>query len=93
MNQGSDSIPYPLVAVAINREKTSQSALKWTIENLVSKGQILTLVHVNTHPPGVSASLQNDGGNGYKNALDLPMKELFLPFRCFCTRKDVDTLQ
>ncbi|KAK8953930.1 U-box domain-containing protein 52 [Platanthera zijinensis] len=86
MNQGCEAIPYPLVAVAINKDKGSQIALKWTIEHLVSKGQILTLVHVNTHAP---ASLQNDASNGYKSTSDPLMKELFLPFRCFCTRKDI----
>jgi hypothetical protein len=26
---------------------------------------------------------------GYKQPTDPQMKDLFLPFRCFCTRKDV----
>lgn len=28
---------------------------------------------------------------GYKQPTDPQMKDLFLPFRCFCTRKDVRT--
>lgn len=38
----------PSVAVAIDKDKSSQNALKWALENLVSRGQTITLVHVNT---------------------------------------------
>lgn len=34
------------IAVAIDRDKGSQSALKWTVENLLRKGQIVYLLHV-----------------------------------------------
>lgn len=34
------------IAVAIDRDKGSQSALKWAVDNLVGKGQIVYLVHV-----------------------------------------------
>nr|CAD1827877.1 unnamed protein product [Ananas comosus var. bracteatus] len=75
----------PLVAVAIDKDKGSQNALKWAIDNLVTKGQTLVLVHVNTKC--------NSGGQedpaGFKQPTDPQMKELFLPFRCFCTRKDI----
>ncbi|KAL0903339.1 hypothetical protein M5K25_027711 [Dendrobium thyrsiflorum] len=78
---------FPLVAVAISKDKSSQNALKWTIDNLITKGQTITLVHVNTHESG---SQQFDPSNGYKGAVEPHMKELFLPFRCFCTRKDIN---
>ncbi|KAH0461752.1 hypothetical protein IEQ34_009327 [Dendrobium chrysotoxum] len=81
---------FPLVAVAISKDKSSQNALKWTIDNLIAKGQTLTLVHVNTHESGPQ---QYDPSNGYKGALEPHMKELFLPFRCFCTRKDVSNAE
>lgn len=35
-----------LVAVAVDKDKGSQNALKWTVENLLSKGQNLILIHV-----------------------------------------------
>ncbi|XP_068331509.1 U-box domain-containing protein 35-like [Pyrus communis] len=35
-----------LVAVAIDNDKGSQHALKWTIDSLVTRGQALTLLHV-----------------------------------------------
>ncbi|KAK1282510.1 U-box domain-containing protein 34 [Acorus calamus] len=55
-----------LVAVAIDKDKGSQYALKWAVENLVVKGQTIML-----------------------EQLDAQTKALFLPFRCFCTRKDI----
>ncbi|BAF18946.2 Os06g0191900 [Oryza sativa Japonica Group] len=43
-----DTSSYPLVAVCIDKDKNSQNALKWAIDTLVQKGQIIVLVHVNT---------------------------------------------
>ncbi|XP_074590708.1 U-box domain-containing protein 52-like [Curcuma longa] len=71
-----------LVAVAINKNKGSQYALKWTIDNLLTRGQTVILIHVKiTNTP-------NEEGS-YKEPTDQRMKEVFLPFRCFCTRKDI----
>lgn len=37
------------VAVVIDKDKNgSQSALKWALDNLVIRGQTITLVYVNT---------------------------------------------
>jgi nucleoredoxin len=48
--EGGGSKHVPLVAVAIDKDKSSQNALKWALDNVVtSKGQSITLVHVNTH--------------------------------------------
>ena len=115
----------PLVAVAIDKDKGSQNALKWAVDNLLARGQTLTLIHVkltsqpcelpslypllisfllppwlcstlgfhvcSPHPVTAScvtaANLDDDGG--FKEPTDHQSKELFLPFRCFCTRKDV----
>ncbi|KAJ3693472.1 hypothetical protein LUZ60_008952 [Juncus effusus] len=64
----------PLVAVAIDKDKGSQNALKWALDNVISKGQTITLVHVNTH----KSSAGEDAG-----------KEIFVPYRIFCKRKDI----
>lgn len=37
------------VAVAIDKDKGSEYAIKWTINSLLTKGQALTLLHVR-HP-------------------------------------------
>ncbi|XP_072998765.1 U-box domain-containing protein 35-like isoform X1 [Typha latifolia] len=79
---------YPLVAVAIDKDKGSQNALKWAVDNLVSRGQTIALVHVNTR--GTSSGSRDDGNASFKEPTDPQMKELFLPFRFFCTRKDIE---
>ncbi|XP_073116920.1 U-box domain-containing protein 52 isoform X2 [Elaeis guineensis] len=75
-----------LVAVAIDKDKSSQNALKWAVDNLVASGETLILVHVNTKSPSAG---NHDDGACFKEPTDPQMKELFLPFRCFCTRKDI----
>ncbi|KAG7583577.1 Protein kinase domain [Arabidopsis suecica] len=71
------------VAIAIDRDKGSQAALKWAVDNLLTSGETLTLVHVR-----VKQTLANNGTQPNKSGDDV--KELFLPFRCFCTRKDIN---
>ncbi|WOL17397.1 U-box domain-containing protein 52-like [Canna indica] len=70
----------PMVAVAIDKDKSSQNAFKWALDNVVTRGQTLTLVHVNTK--GSSAGHEEDSNS-------FIIREIFSPFRCFCTRKDV----
>ncbi|KAL4302377.1 hypothetical protein GQ457_10G018170 [Hibiscus cannabinus] len=83
------------LAVAIDKDKkNSHHALKWAVDHLVQKGQIILLIHVKSKPNSTAPRLnQISESNG-----DLPFvckdpdpqtRELFLPFRCFCTRKDV----
>ncbi|KAK3007835.1 hypothetical protein RJ639_014337 [Escallonia herrerae] len=86
---------HQLVAVAIDRDKGSKIALKWTIDTLLSKGQTLVLVHVKVKPSGSSTprtnqiSDVNNGTGSVYGDVDSQTQELFLPFHCFCTRKDV----
>ncbi|XP_056174838.1 U-box domain-containing protein 52 isoform X1 [Syzygium oleosum] len=73
-----------LVAVAIDKDKGSQNALKWAVDNLLQRGQTVILVHVKVKSLPVPAM-----PSGPPPRHDLDTKELFLPFRCFCTRKDI----
>ena len=41
---------YGLVAVAIDKDKNSQNALKWAVDHLLQKGQTVILVHVKVKP-------------------------------------------
>lgn len=43
-----------LVAVAIDRDKGSQIALKWTVDNLLGKGHTVVLVHVRVKQTSLS---------------------------------------
>lgn len=45
----SVSQSFPLAAVAVDKDKSSQGALKWALDNVAVKGQTLILIHVNTH--------------------------------------------
>ncbi|MCD9641078.1 hypothetical protein HAX54_026912 [Datura stramonium] len=77
--------------VAIDKDKGSQYALKWAVDNLIGKGKNVTLLHVKVRP---SNSLPNaDVNDGtprvYRSDPDSQAKELFLPFRCFCNRKNI----
>lgn len=36
-----------IVAVAIDKDKYSQHALKWVVEHLLTRGQTVVLIHVN----------------------------------------------
>ncbi|KAG6503741.1 hypothetical protein ZIOFF_036065 [Zingiber officinale] len=45
----SVSQSFPLAAVAVDKDKSSQGALKWALDNVAVRGQTLILIHVNTH--------------------------------------------
>ncbi|CAA0818718.1 Protein kinase protein with adenine nucleotide alpha hydrolases-like domain [Striga hermonthica] len=70
------------VVVAIDKDKGSQAALKWAVDNLLGKGKSVTLLHVKLKT-SAPVPLGNHVG------ADSQSKEFFLPFRCFCTRKDI----
>ncbi|KAH6836373.1 kinase with adenine nucleotide alpha hydrolases-like domain-containing protein [Perilla frutescens var. hirtella] len=88
-----------LVAVAIDKDRGSQIALKWASDNLLVRGQTVILVHVRVRQsaPGLatSPSLASPWPNqastdGSDDVADDPqIKELFLPLRVLCTRKDI----
>ncbi|WCJ37178.1 Protein kinase protein with adenine nucleotide alpha hydrolases-like domain [Euphorbia peplus] len=79
-----------LVAVAIDKDKGSQNALRWALDNLMARGQTVVLVHV-----AQKASYGIHYGNcdiNAKQQLDRMTRDLFLSFHCYCTRKDVQCL-
>ncbi|KAJ4964120.1 hypothetical protein NE237_024059 [Protea cynaroides] len=87
-----------LVAVAIDKDKGSQFALKWAVDHLLTRGQTVILIHVNQRvssipgPMGNHVAISDVKDNvalAYRSQLEAQTRELFLPFRCFCTRKDI----
>ncbi|KAK4757927.1 hypothetical protein SAY87_019228 [Trapa incisa] len=66
-----------IVAVAIDRNRGSQQALKWTIHHLLQQGQTVHLIHVSTKPQASGDELESQA------------KELLAPFHCICTSKDI----
>ncbi|CAI9260543.1 unnamed protein product [Lactuca saligna] len=73
-----------MVAVAIDKDKNSQHALKWTIEHLLTRGQTVVLIHVIRKPGGGV-----DASAAIKQQYEKQTKDLFLTFHCFCTRKQI----
>ncbi|XP_044471959.1 U-box domain-containing protein 35-like [Mangifera indica] len=95
---------HGLVAVAIGKGKGSQNAIKWVIDNILHKGDTVILIHVkllkSSPAPSILPSLStprikqisdtnDDGSLGCKDP-DPQTKEIFLTFRCFCSRKDIN---
>ncbi|CAN8229832.1 unnamed protein product [Cochlearia groenlandica] len=109
-----------LVAVAIDRDKSSQNALKWAVDNLLLKGQTVVLIHVKPRASSLSTNPSSNNPLFYffcwlcflyvSDMMGLPHSEtgqvngdsplvcgdpdgsyrqLFLPFRCLCSRKDI----
>ncbi|XP_042035710.1 U-box domain-containing protein 35-like isoform X2 [Salvia splendens] len=81
-----------LVAVAIDKDRGSQIALKWATDNILVKGQTVILVHVRLKQSGspLSSPWPNQASDGGEEIDDDPhLKELFLPLRVLCTRKDI----
>lgn len=62
-----------LVAVAIDRDKGSQNALKWSIDHLVLKGQTLILLHVKLKPALLSTSASLSSPSKYCSIIFLGM--------------------
>ncbi|KAI4337438.1 hypothetical protein L6164_015856 [Bauhinia variegata] len=80
-----------LVAVAIDKDKGSQNALRWAIDHLLMRGTTVVLLHVKTRALSSTPATPRMGA---ENTLvckdpDGQSKEIFLPFRVFCTRKDI----
>ncbi|XP_044496505.1 U-box domain-containing protein 52-like [Mangifera indica] len=75
-----------LVAVAIDKDKGSQYAIKWALDNLLSKGQTVILIHVLRHS---QSQVHDVNSSAYKLQLEKQNRDLFLTFHCYCTRKDI----
>ncbi|XP_020224072.1 U-box domain-containing protein 52 isoform X2 [Cajanus cajan] len=89
-----------IVAVAIDSDKGSQNALKWTIDHLLSKGSNLVLIHVKPKHSSLSATTSlvtpRLGTHSIVEKFTLVCKdpdeqtrEIFRPYRVFCARKDI----
>ncbi|XP_050217702.1 U-box domain-containing protein 51 [Mercurialis annua] len=78
------------IAVAVDKDKSSQYALRWALDHVVTRDETLRLVHVKERipsprplPPACKESLTKD------QQIDTNTMELLLPFRCFCRRRQV----
>ncbi|GLU21878.1 hypothetical protein SLE2022_379900 [Rubroshorea leprosula] len=76
-----------LIAVAIDKDKGSQHALKWAVENLLARGQTVLLIHVLNRSPSSHDEFNTPAL--HKQHLEKITRDLFVTFHCYCTRKDI----
>ncbi|XP_062155189.1 U-box domain-containing protein 52 [Alnus glutinosa] len=94
-----------LVALAVDKEKGSQHAVKWAADNLLTKGQTVILIHVvhraSKYPSeatghrgshAIICDSNNAAASPHRQQLEKQTKDLFLTFHCYCTRKDIQCL-
>ncbi|KZV29282.1 U-box domain-containing protein 52 [Dorcoceras hygrometricum] len=73
-------------AVAIDKDKNSQFAVKWAIDNLMSKDKRIILVHVTGTP---NSNLQDGIPREGRALTQAETQQLFLPYRSLCARKGI----
>ncbi|MQL94437.1 hypothetical protein Taro_027092 [Colocasia esculenta] len=75
-------------AVAIDRDKNSQQAVKWAVDHLLINTPLIVLVHVR-NPASLSHgfSMSDSSPDPTKEPRDSETAQLFLPYRGFCARK------
>ncbi|MCD7449217.1 hypothetical protein HAX54_050655 [Datura stramonium] len=78
------------VAVAIDRDKNSQHAVRWAVDNLPVKknGQIL-LIHVHLH----DENLHSHSMVANNSPTMAEMQQFFLPYRGICARKGIQATE
>ncbi|GAB4850532.1 hypothetical protein Ancab_029842 [Ancistrocladus abbreviatus] len=79
---------YNTIAIAIDKDKSSQHALKWAVDHLMKGNPPVILIHVRTQ------CLQSQDAapipaNG-RPPTEIELQQLFLPYRGFCARKGID---
>ncbi|XP_058727004.1 U-box domain-containing protein 35-like [Vicia villosa] len=77
-----------IVAVAIDKDKESENALKFAIDRLVTKGSTIILIHVNVKTSS-SISTPSEQCLVVRKESDEQTKRIFKPYRTFCARKDI----
>ncbi|KAA8540268.1 hypothetical protein F0562_024169 [Nyssa sinensis] len=73
------------IAIAIDKDKNSQCAVKWAIENLWKKNVQVILLHVRNQ----SLQPQDAVPKGGRSPTETELQQFFLPYRGFCARKGV----
>ncbi|XP_021763738.1 U-box domain-containing protein 52-like isoform X2 [Chenopodium quinoa] len=85
MALSEDLAPLPIncTAVAIDKDKHSQYAVKWAIDHLLSGKHFLILIHVKQRNHGGGLFEVGTGG------IESDPTHIFIPYRGFCARKSV----
>ena len=70
-----------VVAVAIDKEKSSQHALKWAVDHLLQRGQSVILVHVKLRPSPLNNTSSLHASSASKQIN--PFSSSYYVFLCF----------
>ncbi|KAL0905937.1 hypothetical protein M5K25_024390 [Dendrobium thyrsiflorum] len=70
-------------AVAIDKDKNSQHAVKWAVDHLIN-ARIIVLIHVRSKSSKTEAGLETT-----RDQADEEVNQLFLPYRGFSARKGI----
>ncbi|PIA42951.1 hypothetical protein AQUCO_02000418v1 [Aquilegia coerulea] len=76
-----------VTAVAIDKDKHSQAAVRWAVDNLLSSNPYIILIHVRVRNQSPNNSTTSPDTN--RDKFEAEIKQLFLPYRGFCSRKGV----
>ncbi|XP_019091964.1 PREDICTED: uncharacterized protein LOC109128930 [Camelina sativa] len=80
--KGKDS--KSVTAIAIDKDKNSQHALKWAVDNIIVDSSNCILLHVQTKLRIGAGENTDDTHDNQEEA-----HQFFLPFRGFCARKGI----
>ncbi|XP_030972336.1 U-box domain-containing protein 52-like isoform X1 [Quercus lobata] len=74
--------------IAIDRDKNSQYAVKWAVDNVLSKSSHCILIHVRNQSflPLDFEEIPKEG----RPPTEAELQQLFLPYRGFCARKGIE---
>ncbi|CAN1340364.1 U-box domain-containing protein 51 [Linum perenne] len=67
-----------VVALAVDKDKSSINALKWAITHIVTRNETLRLLHVKDRSPSD------------QEQIDAQISEMLLSMKCYCQRKQVN---
>ncbi|KAF9662355.1 hypothetical protein SADUNF_Sadunf18G0044300 [Salix dunnii] len=98
-NAAADSL-FNATSVAIDKDKNSQHAVRWAVDNLASNNSVLVLIHVKhknhqyrRHPLSFlifeMSAIHAEVGNGPDGDDADEVHQLFTPYRGYCARKGV----
>ncbi|CAN1185757.1 hypothetical protein LINPERHAP2_LOCUS37756 [Linum perenne] len=74
-----------VVALAVDKDKSSINALKWAITHIVTRNETLRLLHVKDRSPSGQAAWGID-----QEQIDAQISEMLLSMKCYCQRKQVN---
>uniref|UniRef100_A0A7N0TWN6 RING-type E3 ubiquitin transferase n=1 Tax=Kalanchoe fedtschenkoi TaxID=63787 RepID=A0A7N0TWN6_KALFE len=87
IEEEDEHVPTPTTAIAINKDKNSQQAVRWAVDNLINKKHSCILIHVRTQSLNIldPTPVPKEG----RPPTEVEMHQFFLPYRGFCARKGI----